>query len=74
LFCQKKKGGIGLIDLILLAQDADTYLRNAPIDDRDVEFGLPGCLVTNDCLSGIVDGDFSGIIGCVQRVPILVSE
>ncbi len=72
-FFLPRLAGIGLIDLLFLARDADILLRNAPVDERGVEFGLPGCLISNECLNGVLDGDFSGIVQCIQRIPIVVS-
>ncbi len=67
-----EQSGNGLVDLALVSQFADSFLRNPRDDGKTVELGLLGCLVENDCLDGgIVDGDFGSIIICVQMIPFV---
>jgi hypothetical protein len=66
-----EQSGNGLVDMALVAQFADQMLRNPVDDGMTLETGLLGCLVENDCLEGVADGDFGSIINCIQRIPLI---
>ena len=65
-----EQSGLGLVDLFFLSQESDRLMQSPSDDDTEIEFGLVACLFQNDCLSGIIDGEFDNIIQCIQRVPI----
>jgi len=66
-----EQSGNGLVDMALVSQFADQILRNPNDDGNTLEAGLIFCLVENDCLDGVVDGEYGSIINCIQRIPFL---
>jgi hypothetical protein len=66
-----EQSGNGLVDMGLVSQFADSMLRNPNDDGKTLDVGLIGCLVENDCLAGVVDGNYGEIINCIQRIPFI---
>jgi hypothetical protein len=66
-----EQSGNGLVDMALVSQFADSILRNPQDDGKTLEPGLLFCLVENDCLEGVADGDFGSVINCIQRIPFI---
>jgi hypothetical protein len=66
-----EQSGNGLVDMALVSQFMDQILRNPADDSKTLAPGLLFCLADNDCLDGVVDGDFASILTCVQRIPFI---
>jgi hypothetical protein len=67
----QEESGNGLVDMALVAQFVDSVFRSSEDDNMTIEAGLVFCLIENDCLDGVMDGDFANVLGCIQRIPIL---